>query len=425
MLDLDIVLLAFSAIALVLGLLSRTVRTLPLSEPMAALIAGVLLGPQLLNLVDPRAWGDTLRIVEELARITLAIGLMSVALRISRDDLRQWWRSIALVLALVMPAMWLATGLLGLALLGLPLGVAALLGAVLTPTDPVIASTIVTGRVAEANLPKRIRAVISAESGFNDGLALPFVMLPALLIGSAAVGNGVGRWLLGVVAWQVGGSVVLGLVLGWGAGWLLRRAEARGLMEASSFLGYTLALSLFVLGVGRLFEVDGLLAVFVAGLAFDMVVSGRERAAEERVQEAINRFFVLPIFVLLGLVLPWQDWSALGWAGPAFVGAILLLRRLPAVLAGKALVPALHGWPDALFAGWFGPIGIAALYWAALVTRQTGDERVWPVATMVIAASIIAHGVSASFLTEWYGRRTGYAAQMAAVQQRRREADHS
>jgi len=87
-----------------------------------------------------------------------------------------------------------------------------------------------------------------------------------------------------------------------------------------------------VLGAAKLIGTDGILAVFVAGLIFSEVVGGKEKAEEENVQEAINRFFTLSIFILLGLTLPWQQWWALGWGGLILVVTVLLLRRLPAIL---------------------------------------------------------------------------------------------
>ncbi|HEX2181326.1 MAG TPA: cation:proton antiporter [Rubrobacteraceae bacterium] len=95
-------------------------------------------------------------------------------------------------------------------------------------------------------------------------------------------------------------------------------------------------------------------------------MSEADRAEEERVQEAVNRFFILPIFVLLGLTIPWEGWLELGWTGLLLTLAALLLRRLPAMLALKPLLGRVRGTRDALFLGWFGPIGFAALYYANL-----------------------------------------------------------
>ena len=122
-------------------------------------------------------------------------------------------------------------------------------------------------------------------------------------------------------------------------------------------------------------------------------------------QEAVNRFFILPIFVLLGLTIPWEGWLDLGWAGLLLALAVLLLRRLPAVLALKFLLGRVGGTRDALFLGWFGPIGVAALFYANLSVREAGAEEAWVIGSLIICASVLAHGLSATPLTRLYGRR--------------------
>jgi len=300
---LNIALLAIGGLVLVIGLLSDPLKRSLLSLPMIGLLAGILLGPGVSGLLDVAEWGDEHVILEQAARLTLAISLMGVALRLPKGDPFRRWRALLVLLGLVMPFMWLSSGLLAFFILGLPFWVALLVGAVVTPTDPVVASTIVTGNMAEENLPERIRHTLSAESGADDGLAYPFVFLPILMLAHPPE-EALVDWLTRVVLWEVGGAVIAGALMGYAAGRLLEWAEAKDTIEHTSFIAYTLALSLSVLGAAKLIGTDGILAVFVAGIAFDMAVRGSERAQEQRVQEAVNRFFILPIFVLLGLTLP-------------------------------------------------------------------------------------------------------------------------
>ncbi|WP_446378840.1 cation:proton antiporter domain-containing protein [Coleofasciculus sp. D1-CHI-01] len=168
-------------------------------------------------------------------------------------------------------------------------------------------------------------------------------------------------------------------------------------------LAYTIALSLLVLGAAKLLGSDGILAVFITGLVFDGLVNTQQRTQEERIQEAVDRFFTLPIFLLLGLVIPWQDWLQLSWKGLLLVVAVLFLRRLPAILALSPLIKHLHGVSDPLFVGWFGPIGVAALYYSHLALRLTGNHQVWVVSSLMIFASILAHSISATPLSQLYG----------------------
>jgi NhaP-type Na+/H+ or K+/H+ antiporter len=401
--ELNVALTAVGGLVLVIGLLSGSIRRSILSEPLVALLAGILLGPAVLGLLDPAGWGSRETILEQAARLTLAISLMGVALRLPKREPFRGWRSLAVLLGLVMPLMWLVSGLLVYLILGVPFLVALLVGAVVTPTDPVVSSTIVTGDLAEENLPDRLRHTLSGESGANDGLAYPFVLLPILLL-SRPPGEALSHWLTRTLLWEVGAAVVFGALVGYGAGRLLERAQGEGTMERTSFLAYSIALSLAVLGAAKLLGTDGILAVFVAGLAFDAAVSEGARAEEERVQEAVNRFFILPIFVLLGMTIPWEGWVDLGWAGLLLPLAVLLLRRLPAVLALKPLLGRVGGTRDALFLGWFGPIGVAALFYANLSVREAGVEEAWVVGSLVICASILVHGLSATPLTRLYGR---------------------
>ncbi|MTJ52530.1 sodium:proton antiporter [Anabaena sp. UHCC 0253] len=402
--EINIVLLTLGGLVLVLGLFSGWLKErLFLSDPLIALVVGVLLSPSVFGLIDLTHWGPPEKILEQGARLAIAIQVMGVALRLPKAYPFQHWRILAVLLGLLMPLMWLISGLLVYLILGLPFWVAMLVGAVITPTDPVVSTSVVTGKVAEQNLPELIRHSISAESAANDGLAYPFILLPILIL-TKPPGEALLHWLTKTLLWEVGAAVVMGGLIGFLAGRLLQWSEAKQTLEKQSFLAYTVALSLAVLGFVKLLGSDGILAVFAAGITFDMVVGGRERAEEESVQEAVDRFFTLYIFVILGLYLPWQQWIELGWKGLLLAVGILLLRRLPAVILLRPLLGRLGGIKDALFLGWFGPIGVAALFYAFLSLRQTGVEDPWVVGSLVICTSIVAHGFTAVPLVKLYSK---------------------
>jgi NhaP-type Na+/H+ or K+/H+ antiporter len=120
-----------------------------------------------------------------------------------------------------MPLMWLSSGLLVYLILDLPFWEAMLVGAAITPTDPIVATSIVTGVVAEDNLPGRLRHIISGEAGLNDGLAYPFALLAILMI-ERSPGEALFHWLTRVLLWEVGVAVILGALLGYVAGRLLQ-----------------------------------------------------------------------------------------------------------------------------------------------------------------------------------------------------------
>lgn len=138
-----------------------------------------------------------------------------------------------------------------------------------------------------------------------------------------------------------------------------------------------------------------MLAVFVAGIADNASVAEGSRGPQENVDEAVNRYAVLPLFVLLGVVLPWRDWAQLGPGALAFVAAVLLLRRPPLVLA-LARPLGLRG-RDAAFAGWFGPMGVSALFYLAHSVEQgVEDPRLFAAGSLAVAASVVAFGVTSS-----------------------------
>lgn len=391
---------------LLLGLFSSRLEASPFPPTLLALFIGIVVGPVAFNLINLEELGDQAVLLERAARLTLGIGLVGVALRIPREYPRRHWRGMLLLTAFGMLLMWaISTGLVYF-ILGLPFWLAALIAAIITPTDPVAASPIVTGTVAEENIPDRVRHAISFESGANDGLSYLFVFLPFLFLTKPA-GEALSHWLTKTLLWEVGVATAFGLLLGYAAGKVLRKAEQSGAIERHWRLIYTAALALLAIGVGKLIKSDEVLLVFAAGAMFTQVVSAEDRENEEQGQEAVNRFFAIPIFVLLGTALPWEGWYSLGWTGILLVGAILLLRRPPVLLILRPLLPSVHTRQDALFMGWFGPIAVAAIYYAALMEHRLGEPLIWHVVSLVICGSILAHGLSGAPLTRWYGRKAG------------------
>jgi sodium/hydrogen antiporter len=403
--ELYVSLAAVGGLLLLLGVLGGLLKErTPVSEPLIALIAGVLIGPAALGLLDLAKLGNQTVILEEAALVTLGIVLVGVALRLPVGYASGNWRLLLVLLGIVMPLMWIVSGLLVYLILGLPFWVGVLIGAISTPTDPVVASSIVAGGVAERNLPGALRCAISAESGFNDGLALPFVVLPVLVL-TEPPGEVLGHWLTLTLLLEIVAGAALAALMGYLAGKTLRWAERKETMERTSLLTVSLALSLTVLGITELLHLNGVLAAFVAGIVFNFAGSSDAKESQEEVQEAISRFFDLPIFVLLGMALPWEGWLELGWRGLLLVVAVLLFRRLPTVLALRPLLgPLRRRTKDMLFLGWFGPIGAAALYYAVFSFRETGIEEVWVVGSLIICASVLVHGVSATPLPKLYGR---------------------
>lgn len=384
----DILLTTVGILGVVVAALSSKMRRLPISEPLLGLVAGVLIGPQVIDVVRMPLMTAEHSLLHEVSRILLAVSVMAVALRYPFADVRHRWRPVTLLLLVAMPVMAVVSAALGWLVLSLPLAAAVLLGAAVCPTDPVLASSVVTGDDAERDLPTRDRQLLSLESGANDGLALPLVLGAIAIAGGLSAGAAVRESL-----WQVFGAVAVGAAMGWAGGLALKWGDRYGATASAPALFFTVVLALGILGVAGLLHTDGVLAVFVGGLVFNMVGTGRERAAEVSIDEAVNRFAVLPLFVLLGVALPWDTWAELGWRAVVLAVAILLLRRIPILLLLRR--PLRLRTRDALYLGWFGPVGVSALFYLTLEAERIGvDETVLGAGFLVLVVSTIAFGLS-------------------------------
>lgn len=392
------VLVVVTALGLAVASLSTRLRTLPLSEPLIALVTGVLVGPFALGWLDVGTLTRNEGPAHEIANVMLAISVMAIALRYPAREAGRLWAPVTLLLVVVMPLMALTGAALG-ATLGIGAAAAVALGCALCPTDPVLASSVVTGRPAERDLPARTRRLLSLESGANDGLALALVLVALVALGPLS-----GSEAAIEIVREVAGAIVLGVAAGWAAGWAVSAGEAHGATDPAPVVVFTVVLALGVLAAAELLGVGGVLAVFVAGLALNVRSPGDDRADAVVLDEAINRFLVLPGFVLLGAALPWTQWAEQGPGLALVVLGILALRRLPWLLALAG--PLRLRRRDAVFLGWFGPIGVSAIFYLTQLAERVPEEgtRLLAIGSAVVAASTVVHGVSSTPGRRWYAR---------------------
>jgi NhaP-type Na+/H+ or K+/H+ antiporter len=231
-------------------------------------------------------------------------------------------------------------------------------------------------------------------------------MLPVLMTGNPPH-EAWPKWIYESLLLGVGGAALVGWIVGYLAAKLLDLAVEHKFIEETSFLSFTIALCFFTLGFAELLHMDSLLSVFMAGVAFNLRIGDKEKSQKEPVQEATAKMFMLPMFVVFGIALPFGEWAKLGWMLFFATLLVLLLRRIPTL---ALLSPFLRPWlnpRDIGFVAWFGPIGIAALYYATMSEGHTHDPMVWHVASAVIFGSILAHGVTAAPLTRIYSRHRG------------------
>ena len=406
-----------SVLLLVLGATSGLVNSrLWVSEPLVCAAFGVAVGPLALGLLslDPVHDPQARAFLREAARVTLAIAVLAAAIRLPRGWIRKHWRGLGVAIGPGMILMWAAgTGVTALSF-GLPAILCLLVGAIIAPTDPVLSAPVVSGEVANRAVPFDLRHAISAESAINDGLAGPIVMLPIIILAGASGGSwqevwgqNAWGWLLHAFLWETGSAVVLGAAAGYVASRMMAWAAGQCVSERSSLLTMALALALGVMTGLQAIGGNGVLGAFVAGAVFNDAYEDEHQEHQEHFTEAITRFFDLPIMILLGASAPWAAWMAMGWRGAAFVAGVLFLRRMPAWLLLRRGMPWARSVPENLFAGWFGPVGAAAMFYALDAQDATGLTMLWPIVSLAVAASVVAHGVTGTGFSEWLGRVVG------------------
>jgi NhaP-type Na+/H+ or K+/H+ antiporter len=389
-------LLALALAFLAYGVWSRWLGRTVLTGPILFTAFGVAVGPLGLGWIDVRPSDEALHF---FAEVTLVLVLFSDAAKV---DARGLWHEHAWplrTLAIGLPLVIVAHGAGALLLFpGLGLWEAALLGAMLAATDAALAGSVVD----DTRVPQRARVAVNVESGLNDGIALPFVLLFAALAGAPAETPGAVEWLGGAARKLLLGPLA-GALVGCAGGWLVGRADRRGWMgeRAEGLVALALALASFALA--ETLGGNGFLAAFVGGLAFRATL-GRRCEFLFEFEEVEARTLVLLTFTAFGCVLLPAALPDIGWRHVAYaLLALTLLRMVPVALA---LAGSDAGWRTRLFLGWFGPRGLASLLFLLLVLLEADIEHretVFAAVTVTVLASVLLHGVTAGPLARWYG----------------------
>ncbi|TIC97567.1 Na(+)/H(+) antiporter 1 [Colletotrichum higginsianum] len=402
-------------------------ETYYLSEALISLLAGVAFSPSAANLIRPLDYAGTPANVEAVtlafSRLVLGVQLVLAGVQLPSRYLRTQWKPMALLVGPVMTCMWIATSLLVWALTPrLPFLHALAIGACVTPTDPVLSNVIVKGRFADHNIPSELQNLIISESGANDGLGYPFLFFALYLIkyigdGGEQVPGGaglaMGLWFGETWGYTIVLSVIYGAVVGWLAKRLLRWAERHKYVDRESFLVFAISLALFIVGTCGMIGSDDVLACFIAGNAFTWDDWFRLETEDDSFQPTIDMLLNVTIFIWYGAVIPWDDFlhnDVIPIHRLVALGVlVLLLRRLPFVFAVHRWIPQIEQAKQAIFVGFFGPIGVSAVFYLYvsiefLHTLNEGHEPRADVAHMAEAVrvivwflalcSIVVHGLS-------------------------------
>ncbi len=417
--------LILSSFLILYALFSAFIRNrLHLSEPPLALLVGIIFGPKGFHAFDPAKWGLRDTTTQELTRIVVGVQCFAVGIELPKFYFTRHWKSVAILLGPVMTGGWIVCAWLVWLLFDTSIPTAMVIGACLTPTDPVLAASMLSNSQFSTRVPNRLKHMLSAESGCNDGISFPFIYIGLYILIENTAGDIAKEWFLITILWQCAFGISLGLFIGVLANWLLRFSDARKMIGSPSYLVFYLLLAFFSIGVASTLGVDDFLVAFGAGLGFARDGWFRSKTHEAHLPNVIDLLQNSSLFVYFGAIIPWSAFSE----GPhlsvgrliALLILILLFRRLPFVLALKAWIPDIHTYREALFCGHFGPMGVGALFLAieARAQLETGTslplpypplkghlkhretiEMIWPMICFIVLGSTMVHGLSTAVIS--------------------------
>jgi len=399
---------------LAMGLIPSTLKRLPITSAIIYLAVGIVVGPMVLNLFHFNPLQES-ALLETLTEAAVLISLFSAGVKMPVPvRLARWRAPIRLAVVSMVVTVGLVAALAYYAL-GLPLGAAVLLGAIVAPTDPVLATDV---QIRHADDRDRLRFILTCEAGINDGSAFPYVMLGLGLLGLHELGDLGLRWVLVDVLWATFAGIAIGVLLGHGLGrlaWKLRRNRSEQKL-LDDFLG----LGLIGLAYGLSVYVDawGFLAVLFAAVALrqtELKLSGDHPEPPQRLHaratdhsdaqlartsegslffgEHLERLSEMLLILLVGGMMFSDSWS---WRAVALAVFLFLVARPVSALA--SLLGTRTSWPTRGMVGWFGVRGIGSLYYLMYAIQHGLPEvlalELIQLTLIVVTLSILFHGIS-------------------------------
>ena len=368
-------LLVFSVVLLLAVLVSALAHRTILSTAALFLVAGFVVGDGALGLVSVTPASP---VVGGLAELALFAVLFTDGMRVGWADLRTAWRLPGRALGWGLPLTLLITALLARYVAGLDWPEALLVGAILAPTDPVFAAAL----VGNDKVPARLRHLLNVESGVNDGLALPFVVV--LL----AVVAGSGDLHLATLAWELVLGIGIGVVVPWAA---IRLERTRWFAVSEQYLPLNaVAIGLLVLALGKATHGNLFLAAFAAGITV-ATVGQAQRDAFEHFGELIAETFKLAALLVFGALLSPAFLGDIAWSGWVF--AILALVAARPIALWISFLGSGLGLREQFAAMWFGPKGFASVVYGLLVLASgiPAADAIFHLVALTIVLSILAH----------------------------------
>ncbi|MEL6580423.1 MAG: sodium:proton antiporter [Cyanobacteria bacterium J06621_12] len=393
-------LLIIGSLLLIVTLGSGWIERLPLSYALIYLIVGIIFGSYGLKLIEVRP--DT-QFLERLTEFVVIVSVFGCGLKINRP-LKLWaWQSTIRLIGLLMPLSIFTLAAIAHYILGIGWGAAILLGAILAPTDPVLASEVQLAHVEDKD---ELRFALTSEGGLNDSLAFPFVYFGIYAFEDSNWDNWFTSWLGIDLLWAIAAGIVMGVIVAKTVVWidytLQKRRQADELME--NFVA--LSIILLAYSLTELVNGYGFLAVFVAGLVVQRSYFCQQdkRMAQLEFTEQIEKLLEVTAIVILGTVLLVEPMFK--YAGQSLLIAGLLFLVIRPLGVWLIMLGSDSPQTTRSLMGWFGIKGLGSIYYLTYalgkgITGEVADQIAWITYTVVIL-SIVIHGVSAAPLMNWY-----------------------
>lgn len=386
------VLTGVGALILLTAWLPMLLKELPLSLPILCVIIGAVLFWLIPPAPDPTEYSQ---LTERLTEFVVIAALMGAGLKLDQPlnwvTARATWR----LLLISMPLTIAALALLGYGLLGISLASALLLGAILAPTDPVLASDVQVGPPKEG-VEDEVRYTLTSEAGLNDGLAFPFVNLAiAASAGMLSLADW-SRWLAIDILWKLGAGFAIGWITGKLLGWLIFGLPNRSRISRTGDGLVALGATFLVYGLTETAHAYGFVAVFVTAL--QIRAAERNHHFHEKlhdVMEHLERLLMMGLLVLFGGTLAaGRLFEALTWESVVFAAlAIFAVRPIVCWIALPRSLPL----AERAVISFFGIRGLGSAYYLAYALNHGTFDRpdlLWSVAGLVILMSILIHGTT-------------------------------
>ena len=384
-----VVLIGSGAVLLVTALSGRLDR-IWLTEPILATVLGVLAGLFVAGPIDMES-----PFILTFLELTLALVLFSDASRIDLTRLRDGYNWPLRMLLIGMPLVIVMGTVLAGWYLSLPLGLALLLGVILAPTDAALAEPV----LESSSVPARVRQALNVESGLNDGLAVP-ILLIAIGIIDAGEGAGVGN-AVRLVASQLGIGIVGGIGVGWLGAKLIGKGARSGWMNPLHQRIAAVALAISGFGAVQLLGGSGFVATFIAGGLMSVLIRPREKHLYQ-FAEAEGHSLVLVAFLIFGMGPGARMFERGVPVRAVVVGALSLVVLRPLAITLSLSGQRLSGRTVA-FLGWFGPRGLATVVFVLVAMEELTsiDQMVEDTVAVTVILSVLAHGLSAVPMSRW------------------------